>query len=184
MVRHQSRKLGLRKGLRGSSPLPSAEYTTMNFLSQNGFFILGAIATLGFGIIGWLLFDTRRKVRSIFGETDGSATGLQQELLRRLTRAEAKLEEMEPRLETTEAISKTSVRKVGFARFNPFSDTGGDNSFVIALLDSDNNGIIVSSLYMREGARLYAKRIERGEARQQLSQEEERVLAEAMREKS
>jgi hypothetical protein len=155
----------------------------MDWIIQYQFFVLAGIFIAAFAAMGWLIFDTRRKVRSVFGESDGSAAGLQQELLRRLGRAEAKIEEMEPRLETTEAISKVSVHKVTFTRFNPFSDTGGDNSFIIALLDSGNNGIIVSSLYMREGTRVYAKRIERGEPRQQLSEEEEGVLTEAMRKK-
>ena len=73
-----------------------------------------------------------------------------------------------------------SVQKVGFLRFNPFQDTGGDNSFALALLDRENNGVILSSFYTREGVRIYAKQIENGASRQALSDEEKKVLEEAL----
>ena len=135
---------------------------------------------LGFGIGGWLLSDTRRKVRKILGPSGGADADATHNLLRRLARAEAQMEELEPRLAETERISAISIHKIGFLRFNPFQDMGGDNSFVAALLDRNNNGIVLSSLTMREGARLYAKEIRKGISRSPLSDEEKKVLAVAM----
>jgi hypothetical protein len=65
-------------------------------------------------------------------------------------------------------------------RFNPFSDTGGDQSFVIALLDGKNNGVVFSSLYTRGQPLVYAKPIEAGASRYQLSKEEADALARAI----
>lgn len=90
------------------------------------------------------------------------------------------MEEMDPRVAMLEAIGQLSIQKVGFVRFNPFQDTGGDNSFMLALLDRDNNGILVSSLYMRDGMRMYGKAIERGESRHPLSEEEKKLLEETI----
>ena len=73
-----------------------------------------------------------------------------------------------------------SIHKIGFLRFNPFPDMGGDYSFAAALLDRDNNGIVLSSLTMREGARLYAKEINKGVSPSPLSAEEKKVLESAM----
>ena len=69
------------------------------------------------------------------------------------------------------------IQKIGLIRFNPFSDTGGDQSFVIALLDNKNNGIVITSLYARTGTRWYVKKIEAGKAIQyELSNEEKEAI--------
>lgn len=54
--------------------------------------------------------------------------------------------------------------RVGVVRFNPFKDVGGDQSFAIALLNGKNNGLIISSLYTREGTRIYSKIIVDGQS--------------------
>lgn len=72
------------------------------------------------------------------------------------------------------------IQKVGLIRFNPFKDTGGDQSFIISLTDSNNTGVIISGLYSRSGTRWYAKRVKEGKGVEyELSEEEERVLKEA-----
>ncbi len=54
------------------------------------------------------------------------------------------------------------IQNVGLIRFNPFSDTGGSQSFTIALLDDEKNGILITSLYARSGNRFYVKNIKSG----------------------
>ncbi|HCS78781.1 TPA: DUF4446 domain-containing protein [Patescibacteria group bacterium] len=69
------------------------------------------------------------------------------------------------------------IQKIGLVRFNPFSDTGGDQSFVIALLDNKNSGIVITSLYARTGTRWYVKKIEAGKSIQyELSNEEKEAI--------
>lgn len=62
------------------------------------------------------------------------------------------------------ALAAHSIHKVGVIRFNPFKDLGGDQSFSIALLDGQNNGVVISGLHTREGNRVYAKPVEYGKA--------------------
>ena len=57
-----------------------------------------------------------------------------------------------------------SLHKVGMIRFNPFQDIGGNQSFSLALLDYENSGIVISSLYSREGVRIYAKSVVQGKS--------------------
>lgn len=114
------------------------------------------------------------------GGEDNNSDNVQHDFLRRLTKAEIKLEELEPRLKIVEDISHTSVQKTGFLRFNPFPGTGGDNSFVVSFLDRENNGMLLSSLYSREGVRIYAKQIEAGQPKHALSDEEAKVLEETL----
>ena len=78
-------------------------------------------------------------------------------------------------------LSLRGLHKVAMIRFNPFKDLGGDQSFSIALLNGKNNGIIISSLHMREGTRVYSKAITSGKSEKYpLTEEEERVVKDAM----
>ena len=54
-----------------------------------------------------------------------------------------------------------AFQRVGLVRFNPFEDTGGNQSFALALLDAEGNGWVLSSLHARTGTRVYAKPITR-----------------------
>lgn len=76
-----------------------------------------------------------------------------------------------------------TIKKIGIVRFNPFNNTGGDQSFALALLDSKNSGIVLSSLYLREGTRIYAKPIQELKSKYPLSKEEEDALKKAINEK-
>lgn len=69
------------------------------------------------------------------------------------------------------------IQKIGLVRFNPFKDTGGDQSFILSLADGNDTGVIISGLYARSGTRWYAKRIVKGKsADHKLSDEEEKAL--------
>jgi len=72
------------------------------------------------------------------------------------------------------------IQKVGLVRFNPFKDTGGDQSFILSLVDANDTGVIISSLYSRSGTRWYAKSVVGGKAvEHELSEEEKKALKEA-----
>lgn len=69
-----------------------------------------------------------------------------------------------------------AIQKVGLVRFNPFSDGGGNFSFSLALLDSHNTGIILTSMHGREQNRIYTKKIDTGKCEIQLTQEEQQAV--------
>jgi hypothetical protein len=70
------------------------------------------------------------------------------------------------------------IQKVGLLRFNPFKDTGGDQSFILALLDAHDTGIVITALYSRMGTRWYTKKVIRGKsAEHELSEEEKKALS-------
>lgn len=152
----------------------------MNWIFQNQFFIFAGLLVISGVLAGWHIRELKKKIRLIMGDAVATDTDLQQDFIRRLTRIETIMESAEPRIARTEAASRMSVQKVGFRRFNPFQDTGGDNSFILVLLDHENNGVVLSSLYMRDGNRLYAKEVARAAARQPLSEEEKQVLEETL----
>ena len=69
-----------------------------------------------------------------------------------------------------------SIQKVGIIRYNPFSGVGSDQSFSIALLDSNNNGVVITSLFGRDGNRVYGKPIKNGRSEYSLSEEEKKAI--------
>jgi hypothetical protein len=73
-----------------------------------------------------------------------------------------------------------SLGRVGLVRFNPFEDTGGNQSFALALLDGRGDGFVVSSLHSRTGTRIYAKAIAKGASDAALSDEETAALKQAL----
>ena len=73
-----------------------------------------------------------------------------------------------------------SFGRVGLVRFNPFEDTGGNQSFALALLDGRGDGFVVSSLHSRTGTRVYAKAIAKGASDAALSDEETAALKQAL----
>jgi len=70
------------------------------------------------------------------------------------------------------------IQKVGLLRFNPFKDTGGDQSFILSLVDKNDTGVIISGLYSRSGVRWYAKKVKNGKGSEhELSEDEKKALA-------
>lgn len=78
-----------------------------------------------------------------------------------------------------EAGAPRAFQRVGLVRFNPFEDTGGNQSFALALLDADGNGWVLSSLHARTGTRLYAKAVRGGRSDGALSEEETAAIKQA-----
>ncbi len=101
-------------------------------------------------------------------------------ILNQIRDLEKKIEIISEGLENLKKEAKFSVQKTGIVRYNPFSDVGGDQSFSIALLDGNNNGIVVSSLYTKEGNRIYGKPIKNGISEYSLSDEEKKAISKAI----
>ena len=152
----------------------------MDLIFQNQFFILLLLLILGLSVLGWQVRDTRKKVLALYGARRDDFDP-NTEFPQRLLHAEGLIDALHPRIDDLETVGRVAVQKVGFVRFNPFQDMGGDNSFVLALLDSEDSGVLISSLYTREGARLYGKRIEQGTTKYPLTEEEKQVLEETIK---
>lgn len=86
------------------------------------------------------------------------------------------------KIEKEVSENKEHLQKLGFKRYNPFTDTGGDQSFTVALLDDNGDGIMISSLHSRENTRLYAKKVDAGVVQNHaLSSEELEVIKQALK---
>lgn len=83
-------------------------------------------------------------------------------------------------LVTARKKMKNHIQKIGFIRFNPFPQTGGDQSFSLSLLDEKDSGFVLSSLHSRDTTRFYAKTIKNGQPEgSKLSDEEKKAIKNA-----
>ncbi len=111
------------------------------------------------------------------GEDGRSLEAILEAHLARVARLGRDVDELTTRTATLAADERHSFRRIGLVRFNPFDDTGGNQSFALALLDADEDGVIVSSLHARGGTRLYAKGLSHGQPEAALSDEEAEAVA-------
>lgn len=83
-------------------------------------------------------------------------------------------------LDEVKKDGRLHIQRVGLVRFNPFSDTGGSQSFTLALLDGHDNGMVMTSLYARTGNRWYIKEVVSGKGKELvLSKEEQAAVQKA-----
>jgi hypothetical protein len=74
---------------------------------------------------------------------------------------------------------KKRIRNIQTMRFKPFEDAGSTQSFAIAMIDDEQNGVVISSLYTRERMSVFAKPIISGKSEYELTNEEKSVLESA-----
>jgi len=127
-----------------------------------------------------LLRRTSRLDRRLRGLTRGADnTSLESILGTHLERVYAvarEVDKLAARAAILEQVQRKAFQKIGLVRFNPFEDTGGNQSFALALLDHNGDGIVISSLHARAVTRIYGKAIAGGKSEAALSSEESEAL--------
>jgi hypothetical protein len=98
----------------------------------------------------------------------------------RLEQTRSDLTALQKRVTDMDVLVTRSVQHVALVRYNPFQDTGGDQSFALALLDKRGDGVVVSSLHSRTMTRYYAKPVKGGTSTLSLSEEEVQAVQQAM----
>lgn len=152
-------------------------------LSENlalAFGILAALVLLL--LIGFLVQTARlgravRDYRELVRGTDGST--LHDRLVgsaEQAVKASERMAQIEQFQGTIDSRTRRSVQHIGLVRFNPFEDTGSDQSFAIALLDDARDGVVISSLHGRSNTRVFAKPIRDGGSEHTLSDEESQAI--------
>ncbi|MBZ1345246.1 MAG: DUF4446 family protein [Candidatus Nealsonbacteria bacterium] len=106
------------------------------------------------------------------------------QILTRFNQLETNFEKISQELEKLKKENLFDIKKVGMVRFNPFQEIGGNQSFSLVFLDGNDNGVVITSLYTREGNRVYGKPIKNGKSEYSLSKEEEKAIEKAKETKS
>lgn len=149
--------------------------------------LLALTILLGIGI-AWVL-DLHGRLRRLASRVERLSAGDGEDegatvlgpLAGRLSRINARTERLVVQAEAMEKTLLHSVQGMGIVRYNAFEDTGGDQSFSLALIDGRGDGIVVSGLYARDATRVYAKPVENWRSPRSLAAEEEEALRRAHR---
>ena len=83
------------------------------------------------------------------------------------------------RLANCENDSNISLKKIGLVNFDAFDDVTGKLSFALAILNNNNDGIILTSLYGHNSCNTYVREVVNGETPVKLLEEEKTALNEA-----
>lgn len=140
-----------------------------------------------FAIIAWMVGLTiavLRMVRHYNTLTEGSTKIGLKEALEHLIEKQKKLEhetkDLYTKVDEEKKTGRLHIQRLGLVRFNPFSDTGGSQSFTLAILDGLENGFVMTSLYARTGHRWYIKEVAKGKGKTlALSKEEQAAVEKA-----
>lgn len=147
----------------------------MEFLISN---LVQLIFIIWLSLLSFFLFRASTKWNQII--KDGKKINLLQVLeniIEKNDETAKKTERLENEITKAQMSSSSYFQKFSLTRFNPFESTGGDQSFIITLLNGLNDGFIISSLHSRSGTRIYAKQVSAGKpAIHQFSKEEKEIV--------
>ncbi len=154
---------------------------------QHAFLFWVALAVLWLAGAVVLLLAQRRTTRlearfdSLFSDLDSES--LPQRLVEYLStvrQTAADVRRVKSEHDEIMSVMPSVIRHVGLVRFSPFHDTGGDQSFALALLDSGGHGVVITGLHSRTDSRLYAKPIDNGTSSYALTPEEREAMETAL----
>lgn len=116
------------------------------------------------------------------GITDKDLRTVLEDVLKEIGKQKETNTELGKKIEELRITGLDDIQKVGLIRYNPFSDTGGNQSFVLALLDGEGTGVVITSLHSREATRVFAKPVKEGkESGYEFSKEEIQAILSAQK---
>jgi len=161
--------------------MPSADWLAAAAVPLTIF--LTVVVLLLIGLTVWLGVRVRRAeqyYRSlVIGTRGGNLEDVLQDHVQQVREATRRVVELDDLTRQLETDARHHFQRLGFARYNPFRDAGGDQSFVVALADAEGNGFVISSLHGRDATRIYAKPLLTWESVYQLTDEELQAIASA-----
>lgn len=158
---------------------------TMLILMESNFSLFWVLLIV---IIIWLVLLTYLFLKAIGsynrltrGVTDKTLSEVLTQMLEENRVSQKQQKQIQAEIEKLEHKQLGFFGSISLVRFNPFTDTGGNTSFALALLNGEQNGIVITSLYSRAGSRWYVKTIKKGKAQEfELSHEEEEAVKKAL----
>ena len=146
------------------------------------FLLAMLLAFFWLGALTFLLLRIMRTFKRLTGGEDRDLKSSLDEVLSSVRESRLATEALEKEINALKVKGLESIQKVGLVRYNPFSDTGGNQSFVLALLDGNDSGFVITSLHSRESTRVFAKPVTGGkEEGFEFSEEEAQAVKEAQK---
>lgn len=160
--------------------------STIEIIDAAGYIVLGCAALCVVTIIVLIitLCKVKKLRRRIDDLTRGKDTESMEDIMLNFFERIESLEEGEKvtrsDLKDIKNNLKITYQKKGLVKYDAFREMSGALSYSLALLDKENNGVLITSMYSREGCYTYAKDIENGNCKLNLSEEEAEALKQAI----
>ena len=123
----------------------------------------------------------RRRVDTLTrGKDTESMKDIMLNFFERIEDLECHEKEMDCDIKAIKETLKNTYQKAALVKYDAFREMSGALSYSLALLDQENNGVLISSMYSREGCYTYAKDVINGECKINLSEEETEALKQAV----
>jgi len=153
-------------------------YTIISMLALENIIIYGVLFLVLLLVI-WAILTEIRLRKFFAGKNGQSLESVIRDLEKELGRLGGAKENIEKNLSHIEKSLRRCVQGVGIVRFNAFADSGGNQSFAIALINEAGDGVIISSLYSREKVSVFAKPIINNKSEFELTEEEKEAIKRA-----
>ena len=144
--------------------------------------IIMVVLLLAFIII-MIRFSILNKRYKNFMKKLGKGENIEEDLqnyIYKVDRVEKQNAEISGQVNTIKQDLTKCIQKVGMFRYSAFKDTGSDLSFTLALLDENNDGVVLNGIYSREMSNIYAKPVKDGLSSYILSDEEKEAIRRAI----
>ena len=150
-------------------------------------FLLIMLSIMVLLLIGFIImlvrFSSLNRKYNNFMRKLGSSNSLEEDLqvyMSRVEKVEKQNAKTAKHVKNIEENLTKCIQKVGMVRYSAFKDTGSDLSFALALLDENDNGVVLNGIYSREMSNIYAKPVEKGQSTYTISEEEAQAIEKAI----
>ena len=159
----------------------------INFLKSDafiiGFVLVNFVIFIGFVVIIFKTNKLNKKYKEFIKKL-GNGQNIEEDLenfMYKVERVEKQNAEIVDYCQKIDNELAKCIQKVGIVRYNAFNDVGSDLSFTLALLNEQNNGVVLNGIYSRDMSNIYAKPIKNGESTYTLSAEEKEAIQKAIK---
>ena len=144
----------------------------------NVFVLISGLWLFGLTLFLW---QTRRHYRRLIRRTGKeNIDGILNRLLEETDKNAAGIKSAKGEIGEIIERSRNHLNRIALVSFNPFGRSEGEKSFVLAVLDDGDDGMVMNFIYTHDGLRVYSKLVKDGTGRDYpLSKEEEEAVSKA-----
>lgn len=139
--------------------------------------VLSVVSLIWLVVLSYLILQNRQFLRQLFPRNhERDIRNKFKEIIVIVSDFDKRQDELIKDFDKFRSDGLKHLQRISLLRYNPYGDTGGDQSFSVAMLDDHLDGFILTSLHSRAGTRVYTKKIKAGKSDLELSKEESQIL--------
>lgn len=154
------------------------DQVSMAVAGVEGVFVIGLLIWIS--VVTSKLVKLKKAHHKLMGET--GVTNMEDAmnvLHQRISGISEHQTKQENRISHSEKRLTALKGRIGVHRFNAFSDSGSDLSFSVAIVNDEQDGVVITGIHGREQTFLYAKPIDKGQSAYMLTPEEKTAISQA-----